>query len=96
MSKKVWMYCPKKVKPQISEHKKAEIIAECRKFSDSNLLPYFTKKFKKSDKKQKQPYLAEIKCKWHGNFLCFIAYYENTKIKTTYSDCEEKFARLEY
>ncbi|MDP1759879.1 MAG: hypothetical protein Q8L01_00155, partial [Candidatus Woesebacteria bacterium] len=96
MSKRVWMYCPKKVKPQISENKKEEILMDCRKFSDLNLLPYFTKKLKEFKRKQKQPYLTEIRCKWHGNFLYFIAFYKNTEIKTIYSECEEKFARLEY
>ena len=64
-----------------------------QKFIDSNLLPYLTKKFNKN---QKQPHLAEIKCKWHGNFLYFIACYKNAKIKINHFDCEEKFARLEY
>ncbi|MFZ2969779.1 MAG: hypothetical protein WA063_01380 [Minisyncoccia bacterium] len=93
MRKKVWMYCPKKEKPQLSEDKKAEIIAECWKFIDSDLFPYLAKNF---NKKTKRPRLAEIKCKWNGNFLYFIAYYENIKMKMDPSDCEEKFARLEY
>ncbi len=93
MRKKVWMYCPKKEKPQLSEDEKAEIIAECQKFIDSKLLPYFAKNF---NKKSKHPRLIEIKCKWNGSFLYFIAYYENIKMKMDPSDCEEKFARLEY
>lgn len=93
MRKKVWMYCPKKVKPKLPEDKKAEIIAECQKFIDSQLLPYFVKKI---NKKTKQPRLIEIRCKWNGNFLYFIADYENIKMKMNRSDCEEKFARLEY
>ena len=93
MRKKVWMYSPKKEKPQMSENKKAEIFAECQKFINSDLLPYLAKD---SNKNQKQPHLAEIKCKWHGNFLYFIACYKNGKIKMSLSECEEKFVRLEY
>jgi len=93
MRKKVWVYSPKKEKPQLSENKKAEIFAECQKFIDSNLLPYLAKNFNKN---QKQPHFAEIKCKWCRNFLYFIACYKNIKTKMNYSDCEEKFARLEY
>jgi len=93
MSKKVWMYSPKKVKPQLPENKKAEIFAECRKFIDSDLSPCLAKKFNEN---QKQFHLAEIRCKWNGNFLYFIACYKNVKIKMTHSECEEKFARLEY
>lgn len=93
MRKKVWVYSPKKIKPQLSENKKTEIFTECQKFIDSNLLPCLAKEFNKN---QKQPHLAEIKRKWHRNFLYFIACYKNVKTKTTHSECEEKFARLEY
>lgn len=93
MRKKVWVYSPKKEKILLPENKKTKIFAECQKFIDSDLLPSLAKKLNEN---QEQPHLAEIKCKWHGNFLYFIAYYKNIKINTAYSDCEEKFARLEY
>ena len=48
MRKKVWVYSPKKIKPQLSENKKAEIFAECQKFIDSDLLPYLAKNFNKN------------------------------------------------
>lgn len=93
MRKKVWVYNPQKIKPQLSENKKAEIFAECQKFIDSKLLPYLAKNFNKN---KKQSRFVEIKCNWHRNFLYFIAYYKNVKIKMNNSEWEEKFARLEY
>lgn len=93
MRKKEWVYSPKKEKPSLSENKKAEIIAECRKFIDSDLLPCLAKGFNKN---QKRPHLTEIRCKWNRNFLHFIACCKNVKTKTAHSECEEKFARLEY
>lgn len=93
MRNKTWVYSPKKEKLELLENKKTEILKGCQKFIDSDLSPHLTKKFNKN---QKQPDIVEIECKWHRNFLYLIACYKNVKINKTHSDCEEKFARLEY
>ena len=90
--KKMWVYAPKKIYPQISEHFKSEVKGKADQWVGEVLKP---KHVKPPPEHPCINYLVDIYTRWYRYYFYILGKYLRPSPNATSPDFEVKFARLE-
>ena len=91
--KKMWVYAPKKINPQVSDQFKSEVKGKADQWVDEVLKP---KHIKPPPEHPRINYLVDIYTRWYRHYFYILGKYCCPSPNAISPDFEVKFARLEY